>query len=163
MIRAKLKVLPTAILLLLMVSCHPEGCYGPRAFNYNTTTVAVSDLVGTYTFDGTNASVLNRLGFTNHSGFISLQPDLTFVCSNVPCVVGIPKPGVYLSSTGKWRTVKRSAIWEVELYDGDFDGRAGFVALSFPVVGESPPYGIQLTINHDEGYWVRYRRSRELP
>lgn len=162
MTRASLKVLPTAILLVLMVSCHPEGCYGPRAFNYNTTRVAVSNLVGTYTFDGTNASVLNRYGFTNHSGFISLKSDMTFVCSNVPCIVGIPKPGIYSSSTGKWRAVKTAAIWEVEMYDGDSDGIAGFSTLRLPVLSESPPHGIELTINHDDGYWVRYRRSQEL-
>jgi hypothetical protein len=34
--------------------------------------------------------------------------------------------------------------------------------LSLPVLGEAPPYGIELTINHDEGYWVRYRRNQEL-
>ena len=162
MSRTCLRVLPTALLLLLMVSCHPEGCYGPRAFDYNTKGVTVANLVGTYTFDGTNATVLNKLGYTNHSGFISLKPNMTFVCSNVPCVTGIPKPGVYLSSTGKWRTVKTTAIWEVELYDGDFMGMAGHIALTCSVLGESPPHGIELTINHAEGYWLRYRRSQEL-
>jgi len=162
MTRTSLKLLPIAILLLMMVSCHPAGCYGPRAFNYNTSGLTASNLVGTYTFDGTNASALIKHGFTNHSGFISLKPDMTFVCSNVPCVVGIPKPGVYLSSTGKWRIVKTAAIWEVELFDGGFDAMSGLVALSFPVLGKFPPHGIELTINHDEGYWVRYRRSQDL-
>lgn len=147
----------TAFVMLLMVSCHPEGCYGPRAFDYNTKGVAIADLAGTYSFDGTNASVLNKHGFTNHSGFISLKPDMTFICSNVPGISGIPNPGVYLSSTGKWRTVKTAAIWEVELYDGDFTGMAGST-LTCPVLGESPPHGIELMINHDEGYWLRYRR-----
>ena len=161
--RAFYRVLPTASLLLLMASCHPEGCYGPRAFDYNTTGVAVSNLVGTYTFDGTNAAILTRKGFPNHSGFISLRPDMTFGCSNVPNMVGIPKPGVYLSSSsGSWRVTKSRVIWEVELTDGDFEGMAGWSLLRFPVVGERAPYGIELMIDHDEGYWLRYRRSQEL-
>lgn len=75
MTRANFRVLLTTILMLLMVSCHPEGCYGPRAFNYNTTGVAVSNLVGNYTFDGTNTkeplawNILRSLG----AGGISLR------------------------------------------------------------------------------------------
>jgi hypothetical protein len=162
MTRATLRALLTAIFLLLMASCDPAGCYGPRAFNYNTTGVAVSNLVGTYTFDGTNAAVLSRYGFTNHSGVIRLLPDMTFAFSNVPCIVGLPKPGVYSSSGGKWRAVKTAGIWEVELYDADPEGIAGFSTLSLPVLGSSPPHGLELTINHDEGYWVRYRHSPGL-
>ena len=41
-------------------------------------------------------------------------------------------------------------------------GMVGFMGLRFPIVGEFPPHSIELTINHDEGYWLRYRRSQAL-
>src|SRR5439155_17997305 len=160
MIRTSLKIFPVALLLVLLVSCHPEGCYGPKSFGYNTKGVVISNLFGTYTFDGTNASVLDRNGFTNRSGYIQFKSDMTFECSEIPCIMDIPKKGVYFSTAGKWRVVRSGAIWEVELYDVDFTSMAGcYVALSFPILGESPPHGIELAINHGEGYWIRFQRN----
>ena len=154
--RSILKILSTVFLLLLLASCSPEGCYGPKAYGYNTKGVVVSNLVGTYTFDDTN--VLKRLGFTNYSGFITLKPDMTFVCSNVPSVACIPQPGIYSSNwSGKWKLVTVHAIWAVKFYDEDGTGHCS--SLDLPVLGESAPHGIQLTINSDEGYWVRLHRS----
>ena len=153
------KIFPMALPLSLMASCHPEGCYGPRSFGYNTKGVAVSNLFGTYTFDGVNASVLDRNGFTNRSGSIQLKSDMTFVCSEIPCIMNTPKRGVYFSTAGKWRIVQNAAIWEVELYDVDFTTMAGYAALSFPILGESPPHGLELAINHGEGYWIRFQRK----
>lgn len=155
--RTALKILPTVLLVLLLVSCHPEGCYGPRAFGYNTKGVAVSNLVGTYTFEETN--VLNQLGFTNDSGSITLKSDMTFVCSNLPSVAGIPQQGVYSSWTGKWKPLKEHAIWKVKFYDEDRSSTGHLHVLDLPVLGESPPHGIELSIDHDRGYWVRLRRS----
>src|SRR4051812_1763699 len=112
-----LKILPTAFLLSLLVSCSPAGCYGPRAFGYNTKGVTTSNLFGTYSFDGTNPSVLDRKGFTNHSGIIRLNSDMTFVCSNLPSIMDAFNQPVYFSTTGKWRIVPEGATWDVQCYD----------------------------------------------
>lgn len=163
MFRHGFKLLPTLLVCGLMVSCHPEGCYGPKSFGYNTTGVAASNLFGTYVFDGTNSSVLDAKGFTNHAGFIQLRPDMTFVFSNVPFIMNVPQNGVYVSTTGKWRSVQTAAIWSVEIYDVDFKTMGGYACLTFPVLGEHRPYGIELAVNHSEGYYIRYRKSRDVP
>jgi len=150
----------TVILLSLFVSCHPDGCYGPESFGYNTKGVAVSNLFGTYVFDGANTSVLNKKGFTNHSGSIQLKPDMTFVFSEVPFIMNVPQSGVYVSISGKWRAVQTKATWAVEVYDVDFKSMGGYGALTFPILGEHPPHGIELAINHAEGYYIRYRWSQ---
>src|SRR3954468_14422715 len=141
--RASFKIFAIALLLTLVISCHPEGCYGPKSFGYNTKGVAISNLFGTYTFDGTNASVLDRNGFTNRSDYIQLKSDMTFVCSEIPCIMYLPKKGVYFSTAGKWRIVQSAEIWELELYDLDSGSMAGYSNLSFPILGESPPHGIE--------------------
>ena len=163
MSRTRFRLLPTLLLLGLMVSCNPEGCYGPKSFGYNTKGVATSNLFGTYIFDGTNASVLDTKGFTDHSGSIQLKPDMTFVFSNVPFIMNLPQSGVYVSTTGKWRTVQTEAIQSVEVYDVDFKSMGGYASLTFPILGEHPPHGLQLAINHSEGYYIRYRRSQDAP
>jgi hypothetical protein len=161
MVRSTLKTLLGLCLLLLLVSCHPAGCYGPKAFGYNTKGVAAANLVGAYTFDAKNAATLGRLGFTNHSGSITLRQDMTFVCSNLPCVEAIPKPGGYSSWTGKWRLTQEGLVWNVGLYDEDFGGAPGLHGLTLAVLGDHPPHGLQLYINEDAGYWVRLRRAGE--
>jgi hypothetical protein len=158
--RTWFKLLPTLLLLVLFASCHPEGCYGPESFGYNTKGVGVSNLFGTYVFDGTNGALLDKKGFTNHSGSIQLQPDMTFVFSNVPFIMNLPQPGAYVSTTGKWRAVHTKAIWSLEVYDVDFKSMGGYASLTFPILGENPPHGIELAINHSEGYYIRYRRSQ---
>jgi hypothetical protein len=157
------RILTVALLLTLIVSCHPEGCYGPKAFGYNTKGVAASNLFGIYTFDGFNASVLDKKGFTNHSGYIQLKSDMTFVFSEIPCIMNVPRSGVYFSTAGKWRIVPSNAIWEVEVYDVDSTKMGGYATLAFPIVGESPPHGIELAINDSEGYWIRFQRNRKSP
>jgi hypothetical protein len=153
------RVLPTSLLLLLMASCHPEGCYGPKAFGYNTKGVAASNLFGVYTFDGASGPILDRIGFTNHSGSIELKPDMTFMFSKIPCIA---QKGVYSSTSGKWRIVPNNAIWEIEFYDGaGFNSIGGYSSLSLPILGGSPPYGIELAINHNEGYYVRLQGSQK--
>jgi hypothetical protein len=149
--RTCLKLLSTVLLLGLIVSCHPEGCYGPQSFGYNTADVVVSNLFGNYVFDGTNSS-----------GSIQLRPDMTFVFSNVPLVmVYPPQNDVYVSTTGKWRTVQTKAVWSVEIYDLDFKSMRGYASLTFPILGEQPPHGLELAINHAEGHYIRYRRSSD--
>lgn len=142
-----------------MPACHPEGCYGPKAFNYSTNPVAITNLFGTYVFDGTNAAVLKQNSFTNFSGTIRLNSDRTFTCSDIPCILYPVKPGEYFSASGKWRVIQNEAICEVELYDLDSGSLNGYSAYSFPILNETPPHGLQLTINHNEGYYIRYRRS----
>ncbi len=157
-----LKILPTTLLLFFIVSCHPEGCYGPKAFGYNTQGVVASNLFGIYTFDGANASALNAKGFTNGAGYIELKSDMTFVFSEIPSVVHVPQKGVYFSTTGKWRIIPHNAIWEVEFYDGvGLNSIGGFSVLSLPILGETPPHGMQLAIKHGEGYYIRLQRSEK--
>jgi hypothetical protein len=144
--------------LLLLVACHPEGCYSTSSFGYNTDGVVISNLVGVYTFNTNQARTLTYLGYTNHSGYVELRADMTFVCTNIPRVMGIPQSGEYLWSTGKWRVVK-VGIWNVEIYDLNFDGMDGYSSLDWPVIGDAPPHGLELTINHDEGYWIRLERT----
>lgn len=159
--RTFLKRLPTALLLVLLVSCHPEGCYGPKAFGYNTKGVTVSNLFGIYTFDSGNGAVLDAKGFTNHSGYVELKSDMTFVFSEMPCIVSFPKKGVYSSTTGRWKIIPHNAIWEIEFYDGvGLNSICGYYVLDLPILGESPPHGIELAINHNEGYYIRLQKSQ---
>jgi hypothetical protein len=155
------KLLLMAGFLSLFVACHPEGLYGPKAFGYNTTGVVVSNLFGTYVFDGANPALLDQMGFTNHSGSIQLKPDMTFVFSQVPFVMNVPQSGVYASTTGKWRVIQTEAIWSVEVYDVHDMSMGGYASLEFPILGEKPTYGIELAINHSEGYYIRYRRNQD--
>lgn len=159
MTRQHLKLLPTLVLLLLVAACHPEGCYGPKAFDYNTKPVVTSDLFGSYTLDGPHV-ILEKYAFTNYTGSIQLKPDMTFVCSDIPSIFYPPKPGVYFSSTGQWEVVHNGNIWEVKLHSPSADSLAGFGSLTLPILNEAPPHGLELTINHDEGYFIRYRRSK---
>ncbi|MCD6048945.1 MAG: hypothetical protein K0Q55_348, partial [Verrucomicrobia bacterium] len=76
MTRQHLKLLPTLVLLLFVAACHPEGCYGPKAFNYNTMPMVTSNLFGAYTLDVPHAT-LEKYGFTNYTGSIRLKPDMT--------------------------------------------------------------------------------------
>ncbi len=94
-------------------------------------------------------------------GTCNVRPDMTFVFSDVPFVMSVPRSGVYVSTTGKWRTIQTEAIWSVEVYDVDFKSMGGYGSLTFPILGEHPPHGLQLAINHAEGYWIRYRRSQD--
>ena len=142
-----------------MVSC------GPKSVGYNTTGVIASNLFGIYTLDEDYAYLLNSKGFTNYSGSVVLKPDMTFQFSKIPCIM-CPKieGGVYSSATGKWRIVKRNAIWALEIYDMDFQTMCCRYALfSFPILGESPPYGIELAFNEDTGLWVKLKKSRIKP
>jgi hypothetical protein len=107
------KILSAVFPLLLLASCSPAVCYGPKAFGYNAKGVVASNLVGTYSFDDTN--VLNHLGFTNYSGFITLKPDMTFVSSSVPWVAGTSRPGVYSTNwSGKWKPANVHGVWVVK-------------------------------------------------
>lgn len=153
-------ILAAVLLPIFMTGCHPEGLYGPNAFGYNTQGVTNSNLFGTYSFDGTNAQVLSAQGFTNLSGFIELKPNMTFVFSNVPSVMAYPKTNLYYSTTGNWRVVQEKAIWVLEVYNIPFGTMSGYVGFTFPILGETSPHGIELTISHDEGYWIRFSKSQ---
>lgn len=157
--RNYLKLLPTLLLLTMMVACQPAGCFGPKAFNYVTLPVTASNLFGGYSFDGTNVHILKQNGFTNYSGSIRLNTDMTFTCTDLPCILNPIQPGQYFSATGKWRIIPNGAISEVEFYEmnsGSFNGNAIY---TMPVLNETPPHGLELTINHSAGYYIRYRRS----
>jgi hypothetical protein len=152
--RINLTFLAMGLLLVLMASCTPAGCYGPKAFGYNTQGVAVSNLFGIYRFDGTNASILNQNGFTNHAGYIELRSDMTCVLSNVPRMWLNPAASVYVSGTWKWKPMKpvhEGGAWELEILAPSSDG-LGPDNLSFPILNESPPHGIEIDINHNLGY-----------
>ena len=75
--------------------------------------------------------------------------------------MSIPKLRQYSSASGKWRVVPENAIWVVEVYDVDFEKFCGYTALKLPIIGDSPPHGIELVVNHDEGYYVRLKRRAE--
>jgi hypothetical protein len=154
------KYCPVALLLVLMVSCHPEGCYGPKSFCYNTKGLATSNLFGIYTLDEAHALLLASKGFTNYSGSILLRPDMTFQFSEIPCIMcSTIEGGVYSSATGKWRVAKQNAIWVLEIYDTDYQKMCcRYASFTLPILGESPPYGIELTINHDTGMWIKLKK-----
>jgi hypothetical protein len=158
MTRASLKILSTAAFVILFAACHPEGCYGPKAFDYNTNGTTASNLVGTYQIDTPSVSVLQRKGFADRSGRLELKSDMTFVLSNIPCVWKFPLAEAYASARGKWRIAKHKAIWVIEIYDYDFSKMCGFASLTFPILRDNPPHGIELSINHDEGYYIRLER-----
>jgi hypothetical protein len=144
--------------LLLLVACHPEGCYSPESFGYNTTnTLAPSNLFGLYKFDGRNASKLARDG-----GKIWLKPDMTVEFSDLP-VVNPPEPIKYDSGKGSWKLAKQGVIWEVELYDLNLTTSNGYSIHHFPVVGTSYPYSLEAIISHDEGYWIRFCMTEQFP
>jgi hypothetical protein len=71
----------------------------------------------------------------------------------------VPRSGVYFSTAGKWRIVPSDAIWEVEVYNVDSNKMGGYATLAFPIIGESPPHGIELAISDGEGYWIRFQRK----
>ena len=49
----------------------------------------------------------------------------------------------------------------MEVYDSNFEDFCGFTTLKLPIIGDSPPHGIELVVNHDEGYYVRLERRSE--
>ena len=155
------KLFVVAVGLLGFVACHPAGCYGPKAFDYNTGGVTASNLAGVYRLDDLSRDALRKGGFNELSGHVELKSDMTFHFVNVPCAWNFPKAEGYASAKGRWRLVKSGAIWEVEIYDYPFEEMCGYVALKFPVLRESPPHGLQLHIDHDSGYWVRVEHDRK--
>jgi hypothetical protein len=143
---------------ILFVALHLTGCeglYGPKAFNYNTSGVVASNLFGAYHLDDTTW-VLAKKGYTNTAGSIVLKADMTFQVTDIPCLQN--GANNYSTASGSWKIQKQDAIWVVALSPQKGQTLCGFSGLTFPVLKDVPPHGIEIHINHDEGYWVRYAK-----
>src|SRR5687767_15032350 len=93
-----------------------SGCgslSGPGAFDYNTSGVIASNLFGTYRLD-TTTWILEKGGYTNLSGTITLNPDMAFTMTNVPYIPEL-SANVYSSGGGRWSVKKSEAIFVVKL------------------------------------------------
>lgn len=161
MSRQILRYCLVATSLFLMVACHPEGCYGPKPFGYNTKGVETTNLFGLYILDEAHASFLDSKGFTNHSGSIWLRSDMTFEFSKIPCLMCFTiQGGVYSSTTGKWRVAQQNRIWVLEFFDADHQKQCcQYASFTLPIFGESPPHGIELAMNHDIGMWIKLKKA----
>jgi hypothetical protein len=157
LVPAKPAVSSSFAVVLFLSAC--QACSGPKDFGYNTAGVVASNLVGTYKVDETTW-VLERKGFTNLNGTIVLNSDNTFQFTSIPCVGYMGGTNVYSMSAGTWRIRKEKEIWVVEALPSMSTTICGYGQWSLPVLGDSPPYGLQLYINDNEGYWVRYAKAQ---
>jgi hypothetical protein len=153
------KRFPKLWLGLLMVSCHPDGCYGPRAYNYNTQGTTPAALVGTYRLGKDNGGTQQER--IEDDGFIHLKPDMTFESVQIlerNGSGGISTTALSTPVVGRWRIIKTNAIWEVELLRQTANGEFS-PWKQFPIIGQKPPHEIELFIDHDRGEWIRYHRD----
>src|SRR5687767_4031047 len=105
------KKLGLCLLFLVFAACHPEACYGPKSFDYNTGGTRAADLVGKYSLDSSSQMILKQKGIADVSGYVELRSDMTFAFVNLPCAWNFPELTGRASASGRWKLVKKESVW----------------------------------------------------
>lgn len=131
--------------------------WGPSAFNYNTKGVNPENLYGAYVADENSQQWLGQNGYTNSSGSFVVSRDGALVFHDIPDIWHFDPAGSYESVTGRWTIAQNQAVFAIKANFPVNTNKPRYTVCDFNIVNECPPHVIQLVIDHNRGFQIRYK------